>query len=501
MTKRSGTPSIALPPREPGATASEWLCAALRSAILDGRLRRDARLPATRELARQYGLARGTVVNAFDQLRLEGYLRGRVGSGTYVNAVLPDELLEAPRRSVAGGERPTGPPARRLSALGRRVRFLPGFEDRPLRAFRANRPALDLFPTTLWAKLAGRRIRRATTAQLLESGALGLPPLQEAVATYLTASRGVACEPDQVVIVSGVQEAIDLVARVVVDPGDHVCIEDPGYIGAARIFEAHGAAIAPVRVDGEGMLVPDASLGDVRLTYVTPAHQFPLGMSMSLPRRLALLDWAHSVGTLVFEDDYDSEYRFVGRPLPALQGLDRHGVVLFAGSFSKVLFPSLRIGYLVVPPDLVERIAAAKSVVGQHAPLLDQAVLADFIVEGHFGRHLRRMREVYAERLGALQEEAGSHLGGLLEIGGIDAGLQTIGWLADGLGEDEAVSAAARREVEVIPVGRYARRPMARQCLQLGFAAVDVPEIRRGTRELASALEGLFHRRGRSRNP
>jgi GntR family transcriptional regulator/MocR family aminotransferase len=491
MSKRSGNPPIALPPRDPGTTASEWLCTALRLAILEGRLPRDSRLPATRELARQYGLARGTVVNAFEQLRLEGYLRGRVGSGTFVNAVLPDELLEAPRRSTARAERRTGPPARRLSALGRRVRLLPGFDDRPLRAFRANRPALDLFPTTLWARIAGRRIRRATTAHLLESGALGLPLLQEAVATYLTTSRGVNCETGQIVIVSGVQEAIDLAARVLVDPGDRVCIEDPGYIGAARIFEAHGAVTAPVRVDGEGMLVPDARFDDVRLAYVTPAHQFPLGVSMSLPRRLALLDWARTAGALVLEDDYDSEYRFAGRPLPALQGLDRHGMVLFAGSFSKVLFPSLRIGYLVVPPDLVDRFAAAKSVVGQHAPLLEQAVLADFIIDGHFGRHLRRMREIYAERLGVLQEEAHARLDGLLEIGGIDAGLQTIGWLAGGLEEADVVRAAARRDVEVVPVSRYARLPMARQCLQLGFAAIDVPEIRRGARELAAALEGL----------
>ncbi|HEU4830465.1 MAG TPA: PLP-dependent aminotransferase family protein [Gemmatimonadales bacterium] len=491
MSKRSAALPIALPPREPGATASEWLCAALRSAILEGRLPPDARLPATRELARQYGLARGTVVNAFDQLCLEGYLRGRVGSGTYVNAVLPDELLHAPRRSTARPERRSQPPPRRLSALGRRVRFLPGLENRPLRAFRANRPALDLFPTTLWAKLAARRIRRATTAHLLDSGPLGLPALQQAIAEYLTTARGVNCGPGQVVIVSGVQEAIDLAARVLVDPGDRVCIEDPGYIGAARIFEAHGAGICPVSVDHEGMLVPDARHHEVRLAYVTPAHQFPLGVSMSLSRRLALLEWARGNGTLIFEDDYDSEYRFAGRPLPALQGLDRHGVVLFAGSFSKVLFPSLRIGYLVVPPDLVDCIVAAKSVVGQHAPLLDQAVLTDFITEGHFGRHVRRMREVYAERLGVLQEESRIRLAGLMEIGGIDAGLQTTGWLGERFAEMEVVRAAARRDVEVVPVGRYARRPMQRPVLQLGFAAVDPPEIRRGVRDLARALEEL----------
>ncbi|HET8650527.1 MAG TPA: PLP-dependent aminotransferase family protein [Gemmatimonadales bacterium] len=492
MPKRTATLDLTLAPRDAAVPAYRWLAGALRDAILAGRLLPGTRLPASRELARQYGLARGTILMAFDQLRAEGYLRGRVGSGTYVNEVVPDALLHVPRRRKPSASLP--PPSARprtLSASAARTVALGGYSHTPLRAFRANRPALDLFPASLWAKIAGRRMRHSTTALLLDCDAMGWRPLRAAVAGYLTASRGVNCAPEQVAIVGGVQEALDLAARLLVNPGDRVCMEDPGYHGAAHVFQSHGATICPVPVDREGMTVPSAELRDVRLAYITPAHQFPLSVSMTLPRRLALLQWAQSTGAVLFEDDYDSEYRFAGRPLPALQGLDRHGVVLFAGSFSKVLFPSLRMGYLVLPPDLVDAAARLVSVTNRHAPLLDQAVLCDFITEGHFGRHIRRMREVYAERLGVLQEGAARQLAGLIELEGIEAGLQTTGWLCGGIDGDTAANAAAKRDVEVVPLGRYARRPMPRAGLQLGFAAVDPIEIRRGVRELAAALEHL----------
>jgi GntR family transcriptional regulator/MocR family aminotransferase len=243
-------------------------------------------------------------------------------------------------------------------------------------------------------------------------------------------------------------------------------------------------------VDDEGMQVQDATIQGSRLVYVTPSHQFPLGVTMSLERRLHLLEWAGKSGALILEDDYDSEYRYAGRPVPALQGLDGHGLVLFTGSFSKVLFPSLRLGYLVVPSDLVDYVAATLSVTSRHEPLLEQAVLCDFITEGHFGRHLRRMRQVYGERLSVLLESAKRRLTGLLTISDVEAGLQTVGWLCGGLEEESAAAAASRRDVEVTPLSRYSDGRAARQGLQLGFAAVDSKEIRRGVRELAKALEG-----------
>lgn len=493
MGKRTTTLELVLPPRPRGAPAMGWLADALRTVILEGRLRPGARLPATRELARQHRLSRGTIVAAFERLEAEGYLRGRVGSGTYVSRVLPEALLQVADRRRAPA-RPAGTPERRLSAQARRVRCFPGYAVRPMRAFRANHPALDLFPATLWAQVAARRLRRATTQQLLGTDPLGYGPLRDAVADYLRTSRGVRCTAAQVAIVSGVQEALDIVARLVLDPGDQVCMEHPGYPGAALAFESYGARIEALPVDAEGMVVPGARQREARLVYLTPGHQFPTGTAMSLPRRLALLDWAHRARALILEDDYDSEYRYAGRPLPAMQGLDRHGVVLFAGSFSKVLFPSLRLGYLVLPEDLVPAVEAVQSITSRHAPLLNQAILADFLVEGHFGRHVRRMREVYAERLGVLLRGAERHLAGLLEISPVEAGLQTVGWLKTGVDATGIAAAALKRNVEVTPISSYARRPLKRDGLQLGFAAVDTRELHRGVEQLARVLEQVRRR-------
>ncbi len=490
MAKGTTAFDLALPLHDGGKPAYRQLYEALRSEILDGRLSPGARLPATRDLARQYQLSRGTIVNAFELLKSEGYLEGSIGSGTYVSKILPDELF----RVETGREAPLQRrPRRRLSSYAKRVRLFP-FEPRPARAFRANIPALDLFPTSLWAQISARRLRQVSTNVLSGCDPMGYRPLREAITDYLTTSRGVRCTPEQIAIVSGVQEALDLAARIFLNPGDRVCMENPGYIGAAMVFESVGARISAISLDGEGMELRATSLRGARLIYVTPGHQFPLGISMSLARRLQLLEWARKSGALIFEDDYDSEYRYSGRPVPALQGLDRNGSVLFAGSFSKVLFPSLRLGYLVIPQDLVEYFAAAKSITSRHAQLVDQVVLCDFISEGHFGRHLRRMRSVYAERLSVLLQSARENLAGVLEISGVEAGLQTVGWLQGGITGEAAARAAAARNVEVIPLGWYTRGRVKldanrREGLQLGFAAVDGREIRRGVKELAVSLQ------------
>jgi GntR family transcriptional regulator / MocR family aminotransferase len=489
MARESASIDLVLPPRPPEAGAGRWLYGAIREAILAGRLPPGARLPATRDLAAQYALARGTVVQAFEELQGEGYLEARVGSGTRVSPTLPDSLLTLALPARRGGAAPVRRRTRPLSSFGRRLVPLRNLEPGPIRAFRANQPALDLFPMKLWAQIAGRRLRRAGADLLLSCPPLGYPPLRQAVADYLGAARGVACTAERVAIVSGVQEGMDLAARLLLDPGDRAAVENPGYDGARHVFEALGARVVAVPVDEEGMRVEPAALAGARLVYVTPAHQFPLGVGMSLARRLALLEWAAAAGAVIFEDDYDGEYRYSGHPLPALQGLDRHGQVLFAGSFSKVLFPSLRLGYVVVPDDLVERFAALLSITHRHAPLLAQAVLAEFIAEGYFGRHLRRMRAVYAERLGVLLEGAAQHLAGRLEISDVEAGLQTVGWLAPGLTAERAAAAAARRRVEVLPLDPTWHGRAPRQGLVLGFAAVAPPEIRRGVRDLAAALE------------
>lgn len=490
MPRQTTTFELMLPPRDARTTARRWLYASLRDEILAGRLRPGTRLPGTRDLAAQYGLSRGTIVSAFEQLASEGYVDGSVGSGTYVSTVLPDDLLQAPRQSGADA-RAQGRAKRRVSAYARRLPLAaaPEFDLRGARAFRTDLPALDLFPIALWTQLAARRLRRVPASVLLGCEPMGYRPLRVAIADYLTVSRGVKCEPEQIAIVSGVQDALDLTGRLLLDPGDRVCMEEPGYQGAAQIFESLGARVSAVTLDDEGIRVPPKRLRGARLLYVTPAHQFPIGMTMTLARRLALLDWARSSGALIFEDDYDSEYRYSGRPVPSLQGLDSDGQVLFFGTFSKVLFPSLRIAYLVVPQDLVPHVTAAIAATRRHAPIVDQTVLCDFIAEGHFGRHLRRMRQIYAERLAVLTESARSRLAGLLELSDIEAGLQTAGWLSPGITAAAATKAAASRGVDVVPLSRHSRLPMAREGLQLGFAAVDAREIRRGVRELAIALE------------
>ena len=494
MAKRAATFELALPSRDPRISAYRWLYSALRSAILEGRLHRGARLPATRDLAAQYRLSRGTIVSAVEQLKSEGYVQARTGSGTYVSNTLPDELFQ-----VAANAKPNLPPphhqrtqSRKISAYAQRVQLFPNFAPRSTRAFRPNLPALDLFPTTLWAQVAARRLRKVSTNFLMGCETLGYLPLREAVADYLNTSRGVNCTLKQVAIVSGAQEAFDLVARLFLDPGDRVCMENPGYIGAATVFQSLGAKISHVPLDEEGLKLRESNLRGARLVYVTPGHQFPLGITMSLARRLQLLESARKSGALILEDDYDSEFRYAGRPVPSLQGLDRHGVVLFTGSFSKVLFPSLRLGYLVVPTDLVDRVSATLSITRRHAPLMEQAVLSDFITAGHFGRHLRRMRQIYAERLSVLLDSAQQNLTGLLEISGIEAGLQTVGWLQRGINAESAAATAAERNVEVTPLSIYSQGNVASTGLQLGFAAIDPKEIRRGVQDLAIALEQVI---------
>ncbi|MFN8062455.1 MAG: PLP-dependent aminotransferase family protein [Vicinamibacterales bacterium] len=476
---------LGLTRRPAGAPALQWLCEGIRAAIADGRLHPGTRLPSTRALALQVGLARRTVITAFEELQSQGYLDARMRSGTFVavSSTSPARPSNLRARSPAG--RSTAPA---LSRTARQTATFDRFAESSPMAFRAHLPAVEEFPAKLWARLAWRRLRGATRAQLTGTGALGHASLRDVLAEYLRRSRAVRCEPSQIAIVSGVQEALSLVARLVVDPGDVVAVEDPGYIGAVRAFESAGTRIRSLPVDGEGARVPTAD-ARVKLVYLTPAHQFPLGMSMTLARRLEFLAWAQASGALLLEDDYDSEYRYWGKPLPSLQGLDRHGRVVFAGSFSKVLFPSIRLGYVVVPPALVDPLGRLLSVEGRQSSLLDQLVLRDFIADGHYFRHVRRMREIYGGRLTKLQTLANARLRGRLEVSPIEAGLQTAAVLRAPLRADAVARQAARRKVEVSPLSRYARAPLDFEGLLLGFGAADEREIARGIEQLAVVLE------------
>jgi len=490
MARETTAFPLSLPAPPARGVLYRWLYGELRAAILDGRLQPGSRLPATRDLAFAYHLSRSTIVTDFQQLKSEGYVEGRSGSGTYVSQVLPEQLLV-----VYGPKRQKRLPHRRigLSAYALRLQPFRGTPMRPIRAFRPNQPALDLFPTDLWAQVAARRLRRVSVNLLAGGEALGYRPLREAVAAYLNSSRGVKCSAEQVLILSGAQEALDRTARLLVNAGEPVWMEEPGYPGADVVFRAVGARIRRVPVDSEGINfeLDRDNWHSPRLVYVTPGHQFPLGVTMSLRRRLALIEWARRMGIMIFEDDYDSEYRYSGRPIPAMQGLDPSGVVIFAGSFSAVLFPALRLGYLVVPEAMVDVFAAAQSVSTHHPPLIEQAVLCDFIKEGHFARHIRRMREIYAERLQVLLESAKEKLGDALEISSVEAGLQTVGWLRRGLRAQRVAELAAKTNVEVVPLDVYALGRSRREGVVLGFAAVDPRELRRGVDELGK----IFARR------
>jgi GntR family transcriptional regulator/MocR family aminotransferase len=470
----------ALPPRPAREAAGRWLCARLRADIQAGRLGPGARLPSSRRLAALAGTARGTVVAALEQLQSEGYLFTRRRSGTFVAR---RSSTASARPAAAGKARP-----RVASSVGVLEPFI-RFTATP-QPFVTNLPALDLFPTAIWARVTARRVRRSSMRDLAGCDVSGYRPLRDAVADYLRRSRGVNCVTEQVVVVSGVQEALATIARLLVNPGERVLMEDPGYTGALRAFAAAGARVGFVPVDDAGMTVPRRP-GAPRFVYVTPAHQFPLGATMTYERRLAVLEWARATGAFIIEDDYDSEYRYEGQPLPALQGLDTNERVVFTGSFNKLLFPSLRLGYLVVPPSLVDPLAALRSAMGVHAPALDQAVLCDFIAEGHLFRHVRRMRRTYAARRAALVDAVRSRLGGILELSATEAGLQVPGRLLVPLDGQAVAAAAAIDGVVVTPLGRYARRPIQSDGLLLGFAAIDERDIRSGAARLARVFDRL----------
>ena len=356
-------------------------------------------------------------------------------------------------------------------------------------------PALDAFPFDVWQKITTRHWRRPQRDLLGYGDPAGHRPLREAIASYLGAARAVRCRPEQVIVVAGTQQAIDLVARVLLDPGDSVWVEDYGYLAARGALTAAEARLVPVPVDEEGIDVAAGArlCADARLAYVSPSHQYPLGVTLSLGRRLALLEWASRTGAWVVEDDYDSEFRYSGRPLAAMQGLDEEGRVIYLGTFSKVLFPSLRMGYMVVPEDMVEAFTAARALVGWCSPVVDQSIVADFIGEGHFARHIRRMRALYAERQAALVAAARRELGGLLEVGAAAAGMHLTGRLPDGVDDAAASRAAVAAGVQTQPLSAFAlERHYRRGGLLLGYAAYNEREIRDGVRKLATALSDVM---------
>ena len=484
--KRSrGRFEFALAPRSPGESREKWLRDTFRAAIQSGKIKPNQCLPSTRELARITGVSRGTVLLAIEGLRSEGYLKSVHGSGIFVADVLPDRYLKS--LPVSEHSEPVDS-ANRLSNYGARLQPVSYYAKPRTTAFRTNLPALNLFPMDLWTRTATRRLSRISTTLLRGTDPQGYLPLRNTIRDYLTSSRSVVCDAEQILITSGIQESLDLATRILVNPGERVLIEDPGYGVAHAGFVAAGAEIVGVQVDREGAVPDESQWRGARLLYVTPGHQFPTGVTMSFRRREEILVSARRAGTYIFEDDYDSEYRYSGAPLPSLQSLDRSGRVIFAGSFNKTLFPGIRLGYVVVPKALAEVFRYCKAIHSHHHPALDQVVLCDFIDEGHFTRHLRRMRQVYHQRFQALAENIRTHLAGALELAEVEAGLQTVAWLRTSQDPEGIADQALRCNVDVVPLSRYSRGLPIAAGFQIGFAAVDENAIAKGVQVLAKII-------------
>ena len=430
-------------------------------------------------------MSRLAVLTAYEQLLHEGYLEGRVGSGTFVATTLPDDSLIA---VTASDRRRASGPAKRPGSSSP-----PSVVRERLRPFRISVPALDKFPHRQWTTLVVRHARALSPANMAYGDPAGVTALREAIAQHLRSSRAVRCEADQVLIVSGSQAALRLCASVLLAPGDGVAVEEPGYPGAHAALSASNAVLVPIPVDSSGIDVQALDAASeahdrLRAVYVTPSHQYPMGVSMSASRRLALLEWARRRSTWVIEDDYDSEYRYVSRPLGALQGMDDQGRVIYAGTFSKVLFPALRVGYVIVPPTLWHRFLASREALDIFPSTLYQLVLADFLAEGHFVRHLRRMRGIYLQRRAALLHGLDRHCADILTVQNADAGLHVATTLPPATDDVAVVQCLAARGLSATALSSCYLGAEAQRGLLLGFGGSPEAQLVRATRMLGEVL-------------
>jgi GntR family transcriptional regulator/MocR family aminotransferase len=462
---------------------------AYRTAILAGNLRPRQRIPSSRMLASEIGVSRFPVLNAYAQLLAEGYLESRVGAGTVVSRSLPDQFTPSESTAARCTATRSGP---RLVAP--RFPIPPSRESPPwLRgwgAFGVGQVAFDQFPLHVWSKLVARRCRNMDAKSFHYGDPMGSRVLREAVAMYLRTARSLHCGAEQVMIVSGSQQALEMSGRVLFDPGSRVWVEEPGYFLARDAFALTGCRLVPVPVDMEGL---DVAAGiklcrKARAAFVTPSHQFPLGVTMSASRRFQLLEWAQNAGSWIIEDDYDSEYRYESLPIASLQGLDANARVIYIGTFSKVLFPSLRLGYVVIPPDVLDRFLEIRRAMDLGPPTFHQEVLADFIGEGHFARHIRRMRLLYRERRSALVESINEELGSMVEVLGREAGMHLTVTLPSGTRDREIAERAARQSLWIWPLSASYIGEVARPGFILGFGSTTVEEIPDAVRKLHKLL-------------
>ena len=481
-------PVIAIDRKAPTALHRQ-IYDAYRTAIVEGGLRPGQRIPSTRVLATEIGVSRFPVLNAYSQLLAEGYLEGRVGAGTVVSSSLPEQFISSePARArfpvTRSGSRPV---ACRCSILSR-IESSPWLQG--WGAFGVGQVAFDQFPLHIWSILVARRCRNMEAKSFHYGDQKGSKALRETIATYLRTARSLHCEAEQIMIVSGSQQALEISARVLLDAGSRVWVEEPGYRLARDVFALTGAHLVPVPVDKEGL---DVAAGikrfrKARAAFVTPSHQFPLGETMSASRRLQLLEWAQNTGSWIIEDDYDSEYRYESLPIASLQGIDANSRVIYIGTFSKVLFPSLRLGYVVIPSDLIDSFIKIRRAMDIGPPSFYQEVLADFISEGHFARHIRRMRVLYRERRSALVDNINKELGSTVEVIGSEAGMHLTVTLPSRSRDLEIAERAARQNLWLWPLSPSYLSEVSRPGFILGFGSAPVAEIPRAVRKLRNLL-------------
>ncbi len=462
----------------------------LRSAIIEQSVAPGSRLPSTREMARKLGVSRTSVLSAYDQLLAEGYVVGKPGSGTYVSSDLPEPVV-APGVD-AEAQQEADKARRQLSAYGARCSaYVPAKVSLDTIPFITGRTSIDVQTAEAWRAISARRLRKPDPTDYGYSDPFGLPALRREIAEYLRAARAVRCEPEQILIVSGAQQAIDLSLRVLLDPGAAAWVEDPCYPATRAALQALGARLVPVPVDESGIVVAKGieTAPDARLAYVTPSHQYPTGAAMTMARRLELLEWARSRGAWIIEDDYDSEFRYAGRPLASLQGLLQNECVIYVGTLSKVLFPGARVGFAVVPRDLVDAFAGARFLADRFPSTLQQAVVADFLREGFLTSHIRRMRQRYREARDFTVEIVSQCLGRHATLATPECGLQLVAYLEDGLSDTEIAIAAQRSGVVVRPVSPMYFEAPARQGLLLGFTGFSLPSLQIATERLGNVVE------------
>ena len=464
-----------------------------RGAITEGRLRPGQRVPSSRTLATELSVSRIPVLSAYEQLHAEGYLETFKGAGTCVARTIPDDSLKVMRKPAveSAGKVGSRKISRRASSLGKSA-AQSWFNS--LGAFRVSLPALDQFPADSWSKLVTRHSKKLTKRTMAYGDAMGYMPFREAIAEYLGTVRAVRCDPSQILVTTGSQQGLQLAAQVLLNPKEKVWMEEPGYPGAQLAFMAAGAELVSIPVDEEGIDIGAAirRSGRARAVYITPSHQYPLGMTMSATRRMMLLSWAERCGAWVIEDDYDSEYRFGSRPIASLQGLDANARVIYVGTFSKVMFPALRLGYLVIPKDLVRAFAAARDAADIFSSTLYQAVMTDFIREGHFARHIRRMRMLYMERRRALVDAIRDEMNDSFEVVGTEAGMHLVALLPEGIDDVAVGRLAAEKGVSAMPLSSCYRKPRSRGGLILGYGGVSVQQIQEGVRTLKQVVHSLM---------